>query len=250
MALHTTDAYVLRTYSLAEADKICVFLSKESGKIRGVAHGARKMKSRFGSALEPFTEVSLTFFHKEGRELVSISGCEILRSHFYSAARDVQTAGAFSYMAEMLVEFLPENEPNERLYRLVSATLQSIEEGGDLSRLLRYFETWLLRLMGFFPDTSQCSVCGERPADTDSLFLSGEGAPRCMTCSGGRGFEVDLELRRIIREILRLHPTQFARKRFAAERLSQLAQINYHIVRHVLERDLRSRSLLNEMLSA
>lgn len=250
MALHTTDAFVLRTYSLAEADKICVFLSKESGKIRGVAHGARKMKSRFGSALEPFTEVSVTYFQKEGKELMSISNCEILRSHFHSAARNVQTAGAFSYMAEMLAEFLPENEPNERLYRLVSATLQSIEDGGDLQRLLRYFETWLLRLVGFFPDTSQCSVCGERVREDESIFLSAEGAPRCHACSGGRGLELDIDLRRVIREMLRLHPAQFADRRVAPERLSQIAQINYQITRHVLERDLRSRSLLNELLSA
>ena len=58
MSLHSTEAFVLRTYSLAEADKICIFLTKELGKVRGVAHGARKIKSRFGSALEPFTQVA------------------------------------------------------------------------------------------------------------------------------------------------------------------------------------------------
>src|SRR5215467_14687151 len=105
MAIHKTEAFVLRTYSLAEAHKICVFLTKDSGKVRGVAHGARKMKSRFGSALEPLTQVALSYYHKEGRDLVSVSTCEILRSHFNSAARDVETATAFSYMAELLLEF-------------------------------------------------------------------------------------------------------------------------------------------------
>ena len=95
MALHTTDAYVLRTYALAEADKICIFLTREMGKVRGVAHGARKMKSRFGSALEPFTEVSLTFFQKEGRDLMSISGCEIVRSQFHIASRSVDRSNDF-----------------------------------------------------------------------------------------------------------------------------------------------------------
>src|SRR4051812_8421330 len=127
MSLVNTEAFVLRTYSLAEADKIGVFLTKEMGKARGVAHGARKMKSRFGSSLEPFTEVAITFFRKEGRELMSISNCEILRSHFHRAAQDVETASVFSYMAELLMEFLPDHEPNERLYRLVAATLEAIE---------------------------------------------------------------------------------------------------------------------------
>ncbi|HXG92862.1 MAG TPA: DNA repair protein RecO [Blastocatellia bacterium] len=245
MPLHTTEAFVLRTYSLAEADKICIFLTKDSGKVRGVAHGARKMKSRFGSALEPFTEVALTYFQKEGRELMSVSTCEIVHSHFHSAARDVDTASAFSYMAELLTEFLPEHEPNERLYRLVAASLEAIEEGHDLAHVLRYFESWLLRLAGFFPDTSRCAACGEAVAGDESVFLTPEGTPRCAACSGGRGAVVDGVLRKVINEMFRAHPTAFARRRVGAERLAQIADINYQIIRNALERDLRSRPLLN-----
>src|SRR5437763_6939838 len=178
MPLHTTDAYVLRTYALAEADKICIFLTRDMGKVRGVAHGARKMKSRFGSALEPFTQVALTYFQKEGRELMSVSGCEIIRSQFHTAARSVETASAFSYLAELLNEFLPDNEPNERLYRLVTATLEAIEQGSDLGRVLRDFETWSWRLPGFFPETAQCTAGGVTLAASEATFLTIEGAPR------------------------------------------------------------------------
>jgi DNA repair protein RecO (recombination protein O) len=247
MPLHTTDAYVLRTYALAEADKICIFLTRDMGKVRGVAHGARKMKSRFGSALEPFTEVSLTFFQKEGRDLMSVSGCEIVRSQFHIAARSVETASAFSYLAELLNEFLPDNEPNERLYRLVTASLDAIAEGSDLDRVLRYFETWVLRLTGFFPDTTVCAACGEMIAEREPTFLTIEGAPRCHACSGGRGAAVEAEQRAIIAEMLRSHPSAFARRPIRAEHLSRIAEINYQIIRHALERDLRSRSLLAEL---
>jgi DNA repair protein RecO (recombination protein O) len=250
MSLHNTEAFVLRTYSLAEADKICVFLTKDMGKVRGVAHGARKMKSRFGSSLEPFTEVALTFFRKEGRELMSISTCEILRSHFHRAARDVETASAFSYMAELLMEFLPDHEPNERLYRLLLATLEAIEEGHDLARLLRYFESWLLRLGGFFPDTSRCAACGESIAADESTFLTVEGAPRCQACSGGRGTPVDSELRSLIREMFQIHPTAFSNKGVRPECVARIGEINYQIIRHALERDLRSRALLKQLSTA
>jgi len=244
MPLHTTDAYVLRTYALAEADKICVFLTRDMGKLRGVAHGARKMKSRFGSALEPFTQVSLTFFQKEGRELMSVSGCEIVRSQFHIAARSVETASAFSYLAELLNEFLPDNEPNERLYRLVTAALEAIEQDSDLGRVLRYFETWLLRLSGYFPDTAQCAMCGEVIAAGESIFLTFEGAPRCAICSGGRGAAVEAEQRAIIGEMFRSHPAVFARRPFHPEDVARIGVINYQIIRHALERDLRSHSLL------
>jgi DNA repair protein RecO (recombination protein O) len=247
MPLHTTEAFVLRTYTLAEADKICVFLTRDMGKMRGIAHGARKLKSRFGSALEPFTEVALTFFQKEGRELMSVSTCEILRSQFHVAARDVETSSALAYMAELLNEFLPDHEPNERLYRLLSASLEAIAEGNDMARVLRYFETWLLRLAGFLPDTSACGACGERIAATDSTFLTMEGAPRCLACSGGRGAVVDATLREMIREILRTHPTAYARQTIRPERLAQLGEITYQIIRHALERDLRSRALLKQL---
>src|SRR6185436_15687238 len=126
MPLHDVQAFVLRTYKLAEADKICVLLTRQSGMLRGVAYGARKMRSRFGSSLEPFTEVAVTYFAKEGRDLVSISNAEIVRSHFEEAATSVETSAAMSYVADLLNEFAPDHEPNEALFRLVRATLDAV----------------------------------------------------------------------------------------------------------------------------
>src|SRR5260370_34826204 len=227
MPLHQTEAFVLRTYSLAEAHKICVFLTRSSGKVRGVAHGARKLKSRFGSALEPFTQVALSFFQKGGTDLVSVSACDILRSHFHRAARDVATATAFSYMSELLVEFLPEHEANEHLYRLVSATLEAIEQGQNLPSILRYFETWLLRLVGFFPDLTRCAICAERVPSEQPVFLASEGAPRCQACSGGRGTSVGPALRSTILRLLSVHPATFAGAGAHIEHDTQLGEINY-----------------------
>ena len=248
MSLHKTEAFLLRTYALKEADKICVFLTRDQGKVRGVAHGARKIKSRFGSALEPFTEVALSYYQKEGRELVSISACDILRSHFERGARDVGTSSAFSYMAELLTEFLPEHEPNERLYRLVVATLDAIEkDAGDLGQILRYFESWLLKLVGFFPDTSRCAVCDETIGPLESVYLTAEGTPRCVSCGGDAGLAVNAELRAVIGEMFRLHPSAFAGTLINSEYIFKIGEINYQIVRHALERDLRSRSLLRQL---
>ena len=247
MPLQTTQAYVLRTYTLAEADKICVFLTRDSGKVRGVAHGARKLKSRFGSALEPLTEVVLTYFFKETRELVSVSNCDIVRSSFHTASRDIETAGAHAYLAELLLEFLPDNEPNERIYRLTAATLEAIEDGLDLGLVLRYFESWLLRLMGYFPDLSHCANCQAAIASHDTTFVTVEGAPRCLGCSGGRGEIADAETRRLVGEIFRSHPKEFAAAEVSARRLDQMGEMHYQIIRHALARDLRSRLVLKQL---
>jgi DNA repair protein RecO (recombination protein O) len=251
MPLHTTQAYVLRTYSLAEADKICVFLTKDSGKVRGVAHGARKMKSRFGSSLEPFTEVVLTYFFKEGRELVNVSNCDIVRSSFYIASRNYETASVLAYMAELLSEFLPDNEPNERLYRLVAASLaalETVEEEKSLWLALRYFESWLLRLTGYFPDLSQCSTCKVSIAQNVSTFLTAEGSPRCLNCSDGRGEVVDSEMRKVIAGLFRSPPNEFTNKPVSAKRVHDIGEMNYRIIRHALERDLRARAMLKQLI--
>lgn len=244
MPVRETEAFVLRSYPLAEADKIVVFLTKDFGKTRGVAHGARKMRSRFGSALEPFTQIALTYYEKEGRELVSISTCDIVKSHFNRAARDVETASALSYMAELLVEFLPDHEPNERIYRLVVAVLSAVEDGHSLACLLRYFETWLLRLVGFFPDAARCSSCGDAISGEWPVFLTASGEPLCASCSGGRGVRVGAPVRRAIGRLLKSHPAAFAAGETNADDIVQMREINYQIIRHALERDLRSPALL------
>src|ERR671924_1716779 len=80
MPLYTADALVLRTYKLAEADRIVVFLTRDRGKKRGVAKGARRPRSRFTGALEPLTEVRIAYFEKERRELVGVNYAEPIRS--------------------------------------------------------------------------------------------------------------------------------------------------------------------------
>src|SRR5213596_2851987 len=114
MRLVNTDAIVLRTYNLAESDRIVVCLTRSSGLVRGVAKGARRMKSRFGAALEPFTLVRLAFYEKENRELVSISTAEILKSNFEVNVQP-EVAEVLAYMGELINEFAPPHEADEKM---------------------------------------------------------------------------------------------------------------------------------------
>jgi recombinational DNA repair protein (RecF pathway) len=104
----------------------------------------------------------------------------------------------------------------------------------------------LLRLVGFFPDTSRCAVCDETISLDESVFITAEGTPRCVACGGGKGFSVDSALRSVIGEMFRLHPTEFTRGTVRPEHILKIGEINYHIIRHALERDLRSRRLLTQ----
>ena len=157
MPLYTADALVLRTYKLGESDRIVVFLTEDRGKKRGVAKGARRPKSKFVGALEPLTRARIAYFEKERRELVGLNYAEPARSPL--SARP-EALGHVGYFAELLDEWAQEAEPNERLYRLGASLVDALAEGVSIEPLARYFEFWLLRLMGVYPPTLGCQACG------------------------------------------------------------------------------------------
>ncbi|MGE0102332.1 MAG: DNA repair protein RecO [Blastocatellales bacterium] len=250
MPLHETDAFVLRTYTLKEADKVCIFFTREAGKVRGVAHGARRLRSRYGASLELFTEVSLGYFEKENRDLVSISSCEIIRSQFYEGMSS-EMLGVMHYFAELVIEFLPDHEPNEKIYRLIGAALEVMDaaEPEQLPALSRYFEIWLLKLSGFFPDWRHCGVCGVELTSNVSVWLTGEGMPQCAGCSGRMGDELRPSEWGTVREILTLGPAEFI-GRMSGDRKRQIAGIGAvmtRLISRVLERELRSYEVLDRL---
>ena len=167
MRLVTTDAIVLRSYNLAESDRIVLCLTRSSGLIRAVAKGARRMKSRFGAALEPFTVIKLSFHEKENRELVTMSSAEILKSHF-DLNSNLETAEVLAYMGEMVAEFAPPHEADELLFRMLNACVEALSQRKGSERVVtRYFEIWLLRLAGLFPDLGACAKCGAELGSSD-----------------------------------------------------------------------------------
>ena len=161
MPLFTADALVLRTYKLGEADRIVVFLTRDRGKKRGVAKGARRPRSRFVGALEPLTEVRVAYFENERRELVGLNYAETVRSPLMftggwvsacDPTGDKHPLGYVEYFAELIDEWAQDADADERLYRLGTAMLEALGAGAPAEPLARYFEYWLLRLQGVYPE--------------------------------------------------------------------------------------------------
>lgn len=149
MPLYTADALVLRTYKLGEADRIVVFLTRDRGKKRGVAQGARRPRSKFRGALEPLTEVHVAYFEKERRELVSLNYAETIRSPLSAATPE--SLGYSHYFAELIDAWAADSDADERLFRLGCSVLDALATGTSADALARYFECWLLRLQGVYP---------------------------------------------------------------------------------------------------
>ena len=243
MGLNDTEAVILRTYKLAEADKIVICLTKHAGLVRGVARGARRLKSRFGASLEPFTLVSLSYFEKEGSELVAIRQAEILRSYF-NLAQSTETVAALEYFSELILEFAPPHEPNEKLFRLVKACVEAVALArAELHAIVRYFEIWTLRLSGFLPDMRMCAGCGSWFSGNEIVYVNAETTLRCGTCAGGMGTPLSSETQAQMRAIQRVAPTEWARdgSRAPLAVKQELAHVTQSLITRVLERAPRGQ---------
>jgi DNA repair protein RecO (recombination protein O) len=148
MPLYTADALILRTYKLGESDRIVVFLTRDRGKKRGVAHNARQSRRRFGGGLEPMTCGRVGYLERERRDLVRLDYVEPTRSPL--SAVHGEALGYAGYFAELLDEWAPEDDPNEPLFRLGASMVEAMAAGVPSEPLARYFEFWLLRLQGVY----------------------------------------------------------------------------------------------------
>lgn len=244
MAVLDTEALVLRTYNFAEADKIVVCLTRTAGLIRGVAKGCRKLKSRFGAALEPFTLANISYYQKEHQELVSLSQVEIVKSHF-NLSSNAETLAGLAYMGDLVIEFSPPYEPNERLFRMVKACLDAISESQpDLQIILRYFEIWLLKLEGYLPDIRHCGECHRVFDETEPAFMGADTLFRCRSCSQGSGAALSRRLQTQLRATQKMAPYPFAQESRAmpASIHREMADLTHQLIGRVLERQPRLRS--------
>lgn len=152
MPSRVSEAFVLRCYPFQEGDVIVSFLTRDQGRLRGVAKRARRPKSSFGSTLERLSQVRIGYYQKETVELVRIETCELIQSQFGLA--DSYEAGiALDFIAEVSDQLLPAAEPNERFFRLIGAVLAQLraEREHGVWRAVTYFAYWSVRLSGFLP---------------------------------------------------------------------------------------------------
>ena len=234
-----TESIVLKSFNLAEADRIVVFLTEDHGVVRAVAKGAKRMLSRFGSTLEPFSTVQLSYFQKEDRELVSIQSVELVSSCFEQASEPafLQT---FSYIAELLIAFAPPHDPNPTLYRMVRAC---IEAGGDdeseFAAIRLYFELWMLRLGGFLPDWNVCRECGRTLRPDEPASLQSTFALFCSGCQKSSGrVQVLPRHRELYSGVQKLSPAGFTA--FAAAHavaVGEISAVMKRIAAHIMGRE-------------
>ena len=244
MPVYTSEALILRTYKLGESDRIVVFLTRDRGKKRGVARGARKAKSKFTGALEPMTRAGVAYYEREQRELVRINYVELTRSPLSGATGDA--LGHVGYFAELIDEWAPDAHTDERLYRLGASVTDAIASGVPVDALARYFEYWILRLQGVYPAIAGCPGCGESLGagavmpQRDDIFV-------CRACAPAGGSPLGVEALRFLKGAGGIAPDALGALPLPVKAARELETVHRRLLALHLEKDLKSARVLREM---
>lgn len=246
MTLITSEALLLDVLDLQDRDRIVTFLTREHGKKKGVAQGARTKHSRFAGQLQPLSKVQVTWYEKEGRELGRISFVETVRPA-HRLQEDLEGILLGSYLADHLLEIAQENEPSELFFRLLDSTLEALLAGVDRDLAARYFEVWILRLAGVFPSIQECPVCGRPFAGWAMIPPNGETL-LCLECGGQGGLIVRPETLDLLRRVGRLSLPNAAEPPPTPQALRQLEEVSARVRRSFLQRELRSYDVMQKTL--
>jgi DNA repair protein RecO (recombination protein O) len=244
MPVYTSEALILRTYKLGEADRIVVFLTRDRGKKRGVAKGARRVRSKFIGALEPMTRAGVAYYEREQRDLVRINYVETTRSPLSPSSGDA--LGHVGYFAELIDEWAPEAHADERLYRLGSSMTDAIAGGAAIEPLARYFEYWILRLQGVYPALGACPGCGE-PLGGGAVMPPRDDIFVCRTCAPVGGASVGVEAMRFLKAAGATAPDRLESLPLGNRAARELEAVHRRLLSLHLEKDLKSARVLREM---
>jgi DNA repair protein RecO (recombination protein O) len=183
-----TEAVVLRSFRLGEADRVLHVYTADRGRVGAVAKGVRKTKSRFGGRLEPLSHVELMLHHGSG-ELGTVTGVSLLRSH-HEAREDPYRLAVGLIGAEAMLRLFPEQEASERAFTALTRFLDTLDAlpsrapaAPRLDPLALSFQLKLLWVSGYMPHLDSCVECGAGEGLVG--YLPSAGGAVCRACGPG-----------------------------------------------------------------
>ena len=255
MPVLTSEAVVLRTWPVHEADLIVSFFTRDFGRMRGVAKAALKSRKRFGGALEPMTLARAWFAERPRQELVRLDQLEILRSPL-SAPVDHTRMAVLSFFAEVIDEALPERDPQETVFRLLVSVLDqthAVQSDPAQSNLvqpwmaLTYFSLWMTRLLGLLPDVAHCTACGEALRTGEIWFQTYGDGLFCAVHRGSGANALSADSWQLAQRMLRAPVSAFAGESWPRRRGLDLRRFTLQSLERHLERKLRTAEALGRL---
>ena len=244
MALRESEAIVLRSYPMREADLLVTLFTRAEGKVRGVARSAKKSKRRFGGALEPLTYVRAFYDVRERQELARLDSCEVLESPMASEV-SYPRAVALGHLAELLDELLPDREANDAIFRLTLSVLHVLT-GPDIWMPITYFDLWITRLVGFLPELTECVVCGRDLNGSRAYFHALADGLMCLDDKRLASSEISSESRALAAQMFRAPVEFFAEEPWPKAQGADLRKFLIQILQRHIEKKLVTAGMLEK----
>src|ERR1700756_4137280 len=243
MPARETEAIILKTFPLGEADRPVSFLGRTSGRVRGVAGGARRVKNRYGSTLEVLSHVQIWYVEKETRELVRIQQCELLES-FNKAQSNYELSTGLAVISEAAELVLPDHEVAEPMFRLILLAAREIERTGEWALPLTYFAFWTVRLGGWLPRFDRCSSCGAEFGTGAAYHAPWEPGLLCEKCRRPGMKPLHLEARKLAERFTSERLDRMQDSENSSKTLTALREAALNWIEHNSDRKLKTRELL------
>ena len=244
-----TQAFVLRFLNYGESDRIVTFFTREFGKLRGIAKGARRSRKRFSNAIEPFSHSILLFSRRSEGSLSIIENCDVI-NHYPGIRSDLGKTMTASYMIDLADHFTVEGKKSAGIFQLLDDFLKLLETGNSLEETTRFFELRLLTLSGYEPSLGMCVICNT-PLDkiNAAFFDATRGGIRCSLC--GRGGQNCIPVSAGTLKILLMgkqtETNRIHRLVLSENALKESRDIFRHFIRHILGREPKSLQVLDEI---
>jgi DNA repair protein RecO (recombination protein O) len=246
-----TRGIVLRTIDYSESDRIVSFITEESGKMTGIAKGARKSQKRFSNALEPFTCLSLVFSQKKGGKMAFIEEATIV-DHYPAIRGDLEKTLTASYFMDLIDQFILEGKRSPDLFHLICNFLVLLEKEKFADNMVRFFELRFLRLAGYEPVLDRCTVCNKPlQASLSYHFSPSTGGIRCNPCADHQGASDGIPVAvGTVRTLLlgKDSDPAFLNRIFMTDQCSQeCRRLLSRFIRYLLGKELKSLNVLNDV---
>jgi DNA repair protein RecO (recombination protein O) len=241
------DAVVLRHSDYGEADRLLTLYTRQLGKIRVIAKGARKIASRKAGHIEPFTHVRMQL--SRGRDMLILTQADTVDAYL-PIRDDLILTGQASYVMELLDRFTYEDETEApSTFRLLTDTLSRLASKADVWLVTRYYEIRLLDHLGFRPQLVECANCGREVQPEDQFFSFSAGGVICPRCGQGlkhlRGISV--EALKYLRHFQRSSYAEATRARPAPDVQLETESLMQGYFTYLLERELNTPGFLKSV---
>jgi len=236
------EAIVLRSWPFLEADLIVSLFTREQGRVKGVARHAMRSRRRFGGALEPMTHVRATYAERPKQELMRLDAFEILSSPL-SRPVDYARTAALQLVAEVVEEALPEQAPDDAIFRLVLSVIEEMQVG-RVWLPVTYFALWMNRLMGWMPELGHCVVCGEYLRGRTLYYSATSDGITCADDRRPGSVALSAESAALAERIFRAPLGAFAGEEFPKACAADLRRFAIELLERHLERRLASARTL------